>query len=94
MSNKIKNDDQLALQILSYLADNPKAEDTLEGIVDWWLLQQRIEFAVVEVKKALSHLITQNFVQEISGPGKHNLYRINPDMHTEIRNILDSIGGQ
>ena len=28
--------------ILAYLSDNPDAGDTFEGIVEWWLLNQRI----------------------------------------------------
>src|SRR5207249_5251982 len=48
--------------IFSYLRDHPSAEDTLEGIVEWWLLETRIRHTVIEVKNALEELVALGLV--------------------------------
>src|SRR5918911_1556857 len=32
--------EQIAYNILAYLAENPDAQDTMEGIIGWWLSGQ------------------------------------------------------
>ena len=46
----------LAYEILKYLVRHPQAQDTVEGIVEWWLMEQRIVNASAEVKVALAEL--------------------------------------
>ena len=78
----------LTYQVLSYLVDNPKAEDTLEGVLQWWLLQQRIGFEMNRVKQALEELAIRNFVIEIKGPENRIFYRINEGRRNEIEVFL------
>lgn len=59
--------DKVASEILSYLANHPQASDTLEGIVDWWLLQQKIEYQTKVVRDALAELVERGFlVKEVT----------------------------
>lgn len=44
-------------QILDYLAANPEAQDTLRGILEWWLPKQRIVETKIHVEAALTRLI-------------------------------------
>ena len=53
----IKNKLQIGYQIMAYLVDHPNARDTLEGIVEWWLLEREIKFETARVKEALSNLV-------------------------------------
>ena len=54
-------------EILSYLANHPQASDTLEGIVDWWLVQQKIEYQTKVVRDALAELVERGFlVREVT----------------------------
>ena len=79
----------VALYILSYLVENPKAEDSLEGILEWWLLQQSIRFEESRVKEALQDLIKQGFVIEVVGPDKRTFYRINDHYYDQIQSFLE-----
>ena len=57
----------VAGEILSYLGKHPQASDTLEGIVEWWLLQQKIEYQTKVVRDALAELIKRGFlVKEVT----------------------------
>jgi len=59
--------DAAAGEILSYLANHPQANDTLEGIVEWWLLQQKIEYQTKVVSEALADLVERGFlVKEVT----------------------------
>ena len=40
------DEDQVAKDILAYLAEHPQAMDTLEGIAEWWLMRQHIRVTV------------------------------------------------
>ncbi len=59
--------DAVAGEILSYLAKHPQANDTLEGIVEWWLLQQKIDYQTRVVREALAELVERGFlVKEVT----------------------------
>ena len=53
--------------ILGYLADHPQAQDTVEGIVEWWVLEQRIRRTTTKVKAALAQLVAENLVTARTG---------------------------
>ena len=68
----------LAQRILQYLRAKPQAKDTLEGIAEWWLLQNRIEDAVGQVSSAVEWLVTKGYLLNEEAPGSRTLYAINP----------------
>jgi hypothetical protein len=82
-----KNKD-LAQQILAYLLAHPNAEDTVAGVAEWWLFQQRIMMSIEDVKTALCWLVSAGYVVEQSGAGIHLRYRINLDKYDEIHSII------
>ena len=49
----------IANEIKVYLLKRPFAADTLDGVVQWWIKQQRIDEQVSLVKKALA-ILEQN----------------------------------
>ena len=75
-------------EILAYLADHPEAQDTLEGIVHWWLLAQRITRAKTQVKTALEQLIAKQFVIAHQRPSGQVIYRVNRTKLRSIRRLL------
>jgi hypothetical protein len=75
---------QLAYDILAYLVEHPMAQDTIEGIVEWWLLTQEVEKRTVAVKAALAELVTQGFVLERQGREGRVYYHLNERKTNEI----------
>ena len=55
-------------QILNHLASYPNAQDTLRGIVEWWLRQQRIVQTTAEVEAALRGLVARGKLSMKTGP--------------------------
>ena len=75
-------------QILAYFADHPQAQDTVEGIVEWWLLEQRIKRASTQVKAALAQLVAEGLVIARKGTAGRVYYRVNRLKLREIRRLL------
>lgn len=55
---------EIGREILAYLSDHPQARDTLEGIVEWWLLERKIKYQTKIIKEALSELVDKRLVFE------------------------------
>lgn len=48
--------ESIAKEIESYLADKHKAADTLEGILNWWVMRQRLKESEQDVAQAIQLL--------------------------------------
>jgi DNA-binding transcriptional ArsR family regulator len=70
--------------------DNPLAQDTLEGIVEWWLLQQELKRSSTLIQRALEILTREGLVIELKELGG-TYYRINREKYGEIRSIVKKI---
>jgi hypothetical protein len=64
----LNNESPIERQILDYLTKHPAAQDTLRGIVEWWLLRQNIEQSTTEVEAALDELIAKGKLGAWTGP--------------------------
>lgn len=73
------NQSDIAVEILNYLLKHPEANDTLEGITEWWLLNQRISYEMKRVKAAITKLIKEGWVIEFRGRNSLARYRLNPE---------------
>lgn len=93
--NQEKDKRQACQHILGYLLDNPDAGDTLDGIVGWWLLHQRIRFETLTVAQAVAKLVNDGLIVAQQGPDSRIIYRANRGrgniqaMLNEIRNLSD-----
>ena len=67
---------QISKMICSYLRKNPVAEDTLEGIAEWWLEVEKIESSVNEVSDALESLVQKGIVSVRKTQNGINLYKV------------------
>lgn len=76
MTQRQRNED--AREILAYLAEYPGAQDTLEGIVEWWLLQRKIERQTARAREALDFLVAAGKVQEVRASDRRIHYRAHP----------------
>ena len=52
-----------AEEISRYLEEHPDAADTLNGIQQWWVFQQRLDESLDLVSRAIEHLIRRGVVE-------------------------------
>jgi hypothetical protein len=79
----------IAEEILSYFAAHPDAQDTLEGIVEWWLLEQKIAVQAARVKEALSGLVAEGLIIERRAGGSRSLYKLNRRRLKTVLKMID-----
>ena len=60
----------IAHAILTYLSEHPDAQDTLEGIVEWWLLERKISHQAKTVKEVLDTLVSTAQIDEVKRGNK------------------------
>jgi hypothetical protein len=85
----VTNKSQIGYQILTYLIEHPEAHDTLEGIVEWWLLERAIKFQTARVKEALSELVSKGLILEKKRSDSQTHYRINQARYKKIQELLN-----
>ncbi len=64
------NDEEIAQSILAYLAEHPKAMDSVEGIAQWWIMRQQIRVNVKTLTRVLRGLADKGVLEELSEPGR------------------------
>ena len=89
----INDESKIGNEILAYLIENPMAQDTLEGIVEWWLLEREIKFETARVKEALSDLVARGLVIEHKGMDLQINYRINQKKYEGIKKLVQLMSG-
>jgi DNA-binding MarR family transcriptional regulator len=93
----IREHREVSYYILDYLSDNPDAGDTLEGIVEWWLLTQCIKFETRTVSEAVATLVAEGLIVEQKGLDSRSIYRIKQTkenrqkISTRLREIRSSL---
>jgi len=92
-SDPIREQGEACYHILAYLMDNPDAGDTFEGIVEWWLLHQRIKFETRTVSQAVAKLVAEGLIAEERGPDSRLIYRVRRNAHKvqDIQAMLSQI---
>jgi hypothetical protein len=72
----LKNESPIERRILDYLKAHPGAQDTMRGIVEWWLPKQRIAETMSEVETALSKLVATGQLVAHRGPDGQVFYHL------------------
>jgi len=85
-SDENKEKREACQYILGYLIDNPDASDTLDGIMEWWLLNQKIRFETRIVFQAVTKLVADGLIVEVQGPDSRTIYKVNRS--EDIKGIL------
>lgn len=80
---------EVVRQILNYLTNHTEAQDTLEGIIQWWLLEERIKRHTETVKNALSELVARGLLTEHKLSDMRSCYAVNRQKMHEIRALLE-----
>lgn len=92
-SDPTREQQEASYHLLAYLMDNPDAGDTFEGIVEWWLLHQRIKFETRTVSEAVTKLVAEGLIVEEKGSDSRLVYRVRRDAHKvhDIQAMLSQI---
>jgi hypothetical protein len=80
----------IAKQILSYMVEHPEADDSLEGILQWWLLEQEVRVQQNRAKKAIRMLVDEGLVIEHHTTGSKVRYKANWDRKAKIAQMVDN----
>jgi len=80
---------EIVYEILTYLKDHPEAQDTLDGVVQWWLLERKIIQQTALVKEALTELVRKGMVLERKTRSAPPRYCLNQKRAEEISSILE-----
>ncbi len=84
----------IAMEILAYLDSHPLAQDTLEGIAEWWLLEKRIRRPTTQVQRAVGQLQAAGLLVARTGTDGRVHYRLNPRKRKTVALILRSSIGR
>jgi Fe2+ or Zn2+ uptake regulation protein len=68
--------------ILEYLRKHPDAQDTLDGIAEWWLPEENVKTRTATVEEALSQLVAKGLVSARRGTDAKIHYRIEGQSRT------------
>ena len=79
----------IAREILAYLAQNPDAQDTLPGIVEWWLLDQGIRIRTAEVTAAIDQLVNDGLVLARTRKDSQTHYQINRRKQSQVLAMIE-----
>jgi hypothetical protein len=79
----------IARDILAYLIEHAESQDTLEGIMQWWLLEQDIKRWIDQVQAAIAELVARGLVLERRGRDGRIHYRINRSRKQKIKTLIE-----
>jgi len=65
-----------APEILDYLARHPEAQDTLDGILHWLVLDSCLKRWAPRVAETVTKLVEQGFLEEKPSPDGQTFYRV------------------
>jgi DNA-binding transcriptional ArsR family regulator len=84
---------QIGYDILAYMAEHPDAQDTAEGIIEWWLAGRAVKPSIAHVEEALAELTALGLVIARRSGNARALYKVNPRKLKEISSLLRMRGG-
>lgn len=65
----------IAQSIKRYLDSRPQASETVEGVAKWWLIQQRYNDSLEQVRQALEYLEQKGEVSRIQLADGREVFR-------------------
>jgi hypothetical protein len=67
-----------APEILEYLARHPNAQDTIEGILHWWVLDSCIRNWAPKIAETIAQLVERGYLEKKPSSDGHVFYRLAP----------------
>ena len=88
---------ELAEEVLAYLNSRPDAQDTLEGITRWWLLERWVERELGAVEEALRQLVAAGHLEIKESAVQSPRYALNQnrsDQASEMGGLVKDRAGE
>jgi len=85
----ISDKSKISRDVLRYLIEHQDAQDTLEGIVEWWLMAEEIKQQTAKVKEVLADLVKKQYLLESKGMDSRSRYHINRSKIEEILRLIE-----
>lgn len=63
-------------ELLDYIKANPNSQDTLEGVIEWWIVHSRLRRGIKFVKTALQELEEEGLVVRITIRNNVEIYKV------------------
>ena len=76
--------EQLTEEILQYLVEHPNAQDTVKGVVTWWLLDRPVKPRTAAVEEVLNRLVADRDVIAQHGSDCQTTYKFNRRRRKQI----------
>jgi hypothetical protein len=67
-----------APEILDYLRRQPGAQDTIDGILHWWVLDSCIRNWEPRIAETVAKLVEQGFLEQKPSPDSKVFYHVSP----------------
>jgi len=67
-----------APEILDYLARHPEAQDTIDGILHWWVLDSCIRKWTPKIAETVAQLVEQGFLEQSKSADGNVFYHASP----------------
>jgi hypothetical protein len=67
-----------APEILDYLARQPGSQDTIDGILHWWVIDSYIRSWTPKIAKTVARLVEQGFLEEKPSADGKIFYHVSP----------------
>jgi hypothetical protein len=66
-----------ARETLRYLLEYPEAQDTVEGIMVWWVSERAIKHWLLQVRESLASLVARGYLEKQTAADGRVFYRLN-----------------
>jgi len=67
-----------APEILDYLAKHPDAQDTIDGILHWWVLDAYIQKWAPKIAETVAQLVEGGFLEQKRSADGNVFYHVSP----------------
>ena len=67
-----------APEILDYLARQPGSQDTIDGILHWWVIDTYVRKCAPKLAETVAQLVERGFLEEKPSSDGKIFYRVSP----------------
>jgi hypothetical protein len=91
ISGNIMSDNELKISILRYLSKHPESRDTIEGIVTWWLMRERIDSSLMKITSAVDELVAEDILVPKGNALLSRTYSLNKEKLSDILKLINNM---